>query len=133
MEALPEELRAEVLATQLSTRPQGDFGTPFIARININSYSESEHLPADFLAALPPEIQVEVIEQERREQERRSRVANQPPADISHAQDMDNASFIATLAPELREEVLLTADESLLASLPPCIMTNKQQHLNLLD
>lgn len=32
---------------------------------------------------------------------------------------MDNASFIATLPPDLREEVLLTADEAFLASLPP--------------
>jgi hypothetical protein len=36
----------------------------------------------DFLAALPPEIQAEVLEQERREQERRARAAAQPAAGI---------------------------------------------------
>ena len=36
---------------------------------------------------------------------------------------MDNASFIATLAPDLRDEVLLSADEAFLASLPPHIQS----------
>jgi hypothetical protein len=44
---------------------------------------------------------------------------DETPADPSHAEEMDNASFIAPLAPELREEILLTADESfLVVSLP---------------
>lgn len=42
-----------------------------------------------------------------------------PPADPSRATDMDNASFVATLPPELRREVLLSADEALLNTLPP--------------
>lgn len=42
-----------------------------------------------------------------------------PPADPSRAADMDNASFVATLPPELRREVLLSADEALLNTLPP--------------
>lgn len=41
------------------------------------------------------------------------------PADPSRAADMDNASFVATLPPELRREVLLSADEALLNTLPP--------------
>lgn len=36
---------------------------------------------------------------------------------------MDNASFIATLSTDLREEVLLSADEAFLASLPPHIQS----------
>jgi hypothetical protein len=73
-------------------------------------------LNPDFLAALPADILGEVLTQERLEQERRSREA---PADTSHAQEMDNASFIATLPQDLREEILLTSDESFIATLPP--------------
>ncbi|CAN0506468.1 unnamed protein product, partial [Ectocarpus sp. 8 AP-2014] len=41
------------------------------------------------------------------------------PADPSRASEMDNASFVATLPPELRREVLLSADDALLSTLPP--------------
>lgn len=41
------------------------------------------------------------------------------PADPSRAAEMDNASFVATLPPELRREVLLSADDALLNTLPP--------------
>lgn len=41
------------------------------------------------------------------------------PADPSRATDMDNASFVATLPPELRREILLSADETVLNTLPP--------------
>jgi hypothetical protein len=34
---------------------------------------------------------------------------------------MDVASIIATLPPELREEVLLTADDTILRTLPPAL------------
>ncbi len=44
-------------------------------------------------------------------------------ADPTRAQEMDNASFIATLSQDLREEVLLSADEGFLASLPPHIQS----------
>mmetsp|Transcript_9714 Transcript_9714/g.19497 ORF Transcript_9714/g.19497 Transcript_9714/m.19497 type:complete len:1063 (+) Transcript_9714:3-3191(+) len=39
---------------------------------------------------------------------------------------MDNASFIASLAPELRNDILLTADESVIRSLPPSIVAEAQ-------
>ncbi len=41
------------------------------------------------------------------------------PADPARAAEMDNASIVATLPPELRREVLLSADEALLGTLPP--------------
>lgn len=40
--------------------------------------------------------------------------------------DMDSASIIATFPPELRQEVLLTSDESLLAALPPELLAEAQ-------
>ena len=54
--------------------------------------------------------------------EREQQAAAEPPADPSNAEEMDQASFLATLNPELRNEILLTADESFLQSLPPQIV-----------
>jgi hypothetical protein len=61
----------------------------------------------------------EVIEQERQQQRRQE---SEPAADPSNAEEMDNASFLASLSPDLRQEILLTADETFLQSLPPQIM-----------
>ena len=36
--------------------------------------------------------------------------------------DMDNASFLASLAPDLRQEILLTADDAFITSLPPTLI-----------
>lgn len=77
LEALPPELRAEVLATQLtvpsSSSASGGNGGE-------GSSAASSQVSVDFLAALPPDIQAEVLEQERREQERRARAAAEPAA-----------------------------------------------------
>jgi hypothetical protein len=106
LEALPEELRAELLATQLGTsQPSSGVST--------------STLNPDFLAALPPDIQAEVLAQENADRERQRRATEQPVADPSRAQEMDNASFLATLPPDLREEILMTSDDSFIATLPP--------------
>ena len=39
------------------------------------------------------------------------------------SQDMDNASFFASLPPELREEVLMSSDPAFLGTLPPEILS----------
>jgi hypothetical protein len=39
---------------------------------------------------------------------------------------MDPASFLASLTPNLRNEILLTADDALIASLPPIIASEAQ-------
>ena len=44
----------------------------------------------------PPPLQEQVLAEERQTWERIHRVAS-PPADPSHADDMDNACFLATL------------------------------------
>ena len=77
-------------------------------------------LDPEALAALPEDMRREVIEQEQ--QERRLREQEQTPADPSHAEDMDNASFVASLAPDLREEILINSDDTFLNSLPPDII-----------
>jgi hypothetical protein len=70
-------------------------------------------------SALPEEMRREIIEQERQQ---RMREESEPAADPRNAEDMDNANFLASLAPDLRQEILLTADEAFLQSLPPQIM-----------
>ena len=95
LEALPEELRAEVLA----------------------QHTQAQRPPAppteDFLDALPPDIRQEVIEQQR-----------EPAAPT---QEIDNATFVASLTPELRRDVLLTANEEFLATLPPELVAEARQ------
>jgi E3 ubiquitin-protein ligase HUWE1 len=106
LEALPAELRDEVLASQI-----GQSAPTSVSTSTLNP---------DFLAALPPDIQAEVLAQERQEQERVARqAAADTSADTSLAQEMDNASFIATLPPDLREEILLTQDETFISTLTP--------------
>ena len=70
-----------------------------------------ENIPEDFLEALPPEIRAELEVQQ----------AQEP------AQEIDNASFIASLTPDLRREVLLTAGPELLESLPPELIAEARQ------
>jgi hypothetical protein len=72
-------------------------------------------------SALPEEMRQEIIEQERQQQQR-MRQESEAAADPSNAEDMDNANFLASLAPDLRQEILLTADEDFLRSLPPEIL-----------
>jgi hypothetical protein len=79
-------------------------------------------LDPEALAALPEDMRREVIEQDQRER----RLREQAPADPSNAEEMDNASFLASLAPDLRDDILLTADETFLSSLPPNIIAEAQ-------
>lgn len=85
------------------------------------------------LAELPPEFRDEVLASERERAARQQRAAaaaatasssgapdggeGERPAPL----DMDNASFLATLTPDLREEILLTQDDAFIESLPPAI------------
>jgi E3 ubiquitin-protein ligase HUWE1 len=90
LEALPEDLRAEVLASQQNRSAPAASYTPPAA----------EEIDPEFLAALPPDIQAEVLAQQRAQ-----RIAHSQP--VGQPVDMDNASIIATFPPDLREEVML--------------------------
>jgi E3 ubiquitin-protein ligase HUWE1 len=78
-------------------------------------------LDPEVLAALPEDMRREVIEQERL-----ARGQQDPPADPARAEDMDTASFLASVGPDLREEILVSADNDFLASLPPSIAAEAQ-------
>jgi E3 ubiquitin-protein ligase HUWE1 len=89
LEALPQDLRAEVLGSQQTGTRTEDHQPP----------STVEDIDPEFLAALPPEIQAEVLAQQRAQQLLQSQFLE------GHPVDMDSASIIATFPAELREEV----------------------------
>ena len=112
LEALPEDLRREVIAQQFAQRPSSSTG--------VNSgVSAPTMVNPEFLAALPPEIQQEIVQQQEIEQ-RYSENGN------INGQEMDNASFLASLTPELRREILLDQDDNFLSTLPPSINAEAQ-------
>lgn len=110
LEALPEDLRAEVLASQQvqSTRAANYAPPP------------AEEIDPEFLAALPPDIQAEVLAQQHAQRVVQTQQAEGQPV------DMDSASIIATFPVELREEVLLTSSEAVLAALSPALLAEAQ-------
>lgn len=117
LEALPEEMREEVLSQQLR-EIRGSLA-------NEESPVETQ-INAEFLDALPPDIRAEVLREERLERSRRERqeqggdearnVMQGGPADL------DAADFIASLDPQLRQVVLLDSDEGILQALPSHIV-----------
>jgi len=106
----------------LPVEMQRDCVAQYNATQDLASQLNGSSLDPEVLAALPEDMRREVIEQDQRERRRRE----EAPADPSHAEDMDPASFVASLTPELREEVLLTADEAFLRSLPPNLAVEAQ-------
>ncbi|KAL8688982.1 MAG: hypothetical protein Q9218_005238 [Villophora microphyllina] len=116
LEALPEDLREEVLMHQLA-----------LQRSQAVAAGEApSDISREFLEALPPDIREELLQQEaqdrrrrEREEERRRRAAESgAPA---RAEEMDPASFLASLDPGLRQTVLMDQDEEVLAQLPQSI------------
>ncbi|KAL8239183.1 hypothetical protein R6Q59_015750 [Mikania micrantha] len=112
LEALPAELRAEVLASQ-----QAQSAPPPVSAPAPNP-ATAEEIDPEFLAALPPDIQAEVLAQQRAQ-----RLAHQADG---QPVDMDNASIIATFPADLREEVLLTSSEAVLSALPSPLLAEAQ-------
>ncbi|KAK9866343.1 hypothetical protein WJX84_006185 [Apatococcus fuscideae] len=106
---------------------------------------EMDGIDPEFIAALPPDIQAEVLEQQRRERRRRAAerqraAAAQAAAAAGNAggqgaggaapgaigpAEMDLATLLATFPPEVREEVLLS-DDAVLSSLPPALLAEAQ-------
>jgi E3 ubiquitin-protein ligase HUWE1 len=137
LDALPEELREEVLMQQVAERRQEE-------RAQRAQQQQAQPQPSDsaaaaaqggdaptdideqFLAALPTEIRNELLAQEAAERRRREREENrrrnQPAGGAVTApvaEDMDAASFLASLDPNLRAAVLMDTDEDTLRQLPP--------------
>jgi E3 ubiquitin-protein ligase HUWE1 len=111
----------------LPVEMQHDCVSQYNATQELEMQLRESTLDPSVLAELPEDIRRDIIEQDRIERERaRQQIEGDGVADPSHAEEMDTASFIASLAPGLREEVLLTADSSVLSSLPPDVVAEAQ-------
>lgn len=106
LEALPEELRAEVLSAQQSQAAQP---------ANTEQQNTGDIDP-EFLAALPPDIRAEVLAQQQAQRLHQSQELEGQPV------EMDTVSIIATFPSDLREEVLLTSSDAVLANLTPALV-----------
>ncbi|EGZ07411.1 hypothetical protein PHYSODRAFT_529140 [Phytophthora sojae] len=124
--SLPPDMQAEIIAqnapavaestsarSDTATAGGGGGGSESMSQMDLDMANSS--FDRETLEALPPDIRAEVLENERREREAAARAET---ADTSRAQEMDNASFVASLAPELREEILVTCDDAFLQTLP---------------
>ncbi|CAG8441327.1 3125_t:CDS:10 [Ambispora gerdemannii] len=106
LEALPEDLRQEVLNEHLP-------------RHRARPAAPASQISPEFLSALPEELRDEVLQQQQ-DLERERQQREQPTAGIPA--EMDNATFFATLDPILRQQVLMEQDEMILQSLPPAMV-----------
>ena len=113
--SLPLEMQQEVIAQHNATD-------------EVAAQIPGSSLDPEALAALPEDMRREIIEEEQHQQRLREREAAQPAADPANAEEMDSASFLASLTPELRQDILLTADDTFLHGLP----TNIQAEANAL-
>ncbi|KAJ5669993.1 uncharacterized protein N7477_005356 [Penicillium maclennaniae] len=113
LEALPEELREEVIMQQLAEQRSQAAAAG----------EEPTEINQEFLEALPAEIREELLQQEAADRRRREReTARRQTATTTappRAEEMDAASFLATLDPSLRQAVLADQPEDVLASLGP--------------
>jgi E3 ubiquitin-protein ligase HUWE1 len=133
LDALPEELREEVLMQQVAERRQEERAQrqqqqqqappQQAAEPAAQSGDQPTDIDEQFLAALPPEIREELLQQEAAERRRREREENrrrnQTGGVAPQAEDMDTASFLASLDHTLRAAVLMDTDEDTLRQLPP--------------
>ncbi|GMY07746.1 E3 ubiquitin-protein ligase UPL2-like [Fagus crenata] len=106
LDALPEELRAEVLSAQQGQAAQPSNAEP----------PNAGDIDPEFLAALPPDIRAEVLAQQQAQRLHQSQELEGQPV------EMDTVSIIATFPSELREEVLLTSSDAILANLTPALV-----------
>jgi len=114
LEALPDDMREEVVNQHIRDQQAARMERPADSQIS-----------AEFLDALPPEIRAEILHQERIEQARRraeERAAASSAGAAPAPVEMDPASFIASLDPQLRQDVLMDQDEGFIQTLPSHII-----------
>ncbi|KAJ4930463.1 hypothetical protein NE237_014317 [Protea cynaroides] len=106
LDALPEDLRAEVLSAQQGQEAQPSNDQP----------QSAGDIDPEFLAALPPDIRAEVLAQQQAQRLHQAQELEGQPV------EMDAVSIIATFPSDLREEVLLTSSDAILANLTPALV-----------
>lgn len=120
--ALPEDMRQEVIMEQ--TLAQRTTAT--------ETTGGQQDLDPEFLDALPQEMRDELMQQiahERRRQEREATRRRNAVATGASARpdDMDPATFFATLDPTLRSQLLMEVDDEGLGALPPQLQAEARQ------
>lgn len=115
LEALPDEMREEVLNQHVRDQRAAQVERPADSQIS-----------AEFLDALPPDIRAEIIQQEAAERAQRTRVeqATQQGGPV----EIDPATFIASLDPQLRQVVLMDSDDVFIQSLPSHMIAEANIH-----
>ena len=114
LDALPDELREEVLMQQLAEQRSQAAAAG----------EEPTEISREFLEALPAEIREELLQQEAQERRRREREENRRrsagngASAVARAEEMDPASFLASLDPHLRDAVLAEQSDAVIAQLP---------------
>lgn len=122
--ALPADMRREVLeqhrilclqqrlasGTSAATGATGD-------QANVNATIE---VSPEFLAALPPSLQEEVLTQQRLEQQRQAAARANPNEPV------DAGAFFETLQPSLRTMILSDMEDSQMSALPPDLAAEAQ-------
>nr|VZI15402.1 unnamed protein product [Spirometra erinaceieuropaei] len=119
LDALPEDVRRELLADHRRTRQ---------LRSQLSSMQLPEHVSAEFLSSLPPSIQEEVLTQVRQETQRQAGSDDTQNQSTARAGDAangpeatpeNNAAFLASLPPSVRREVLADMEDFQIDLLPP--------------
>lgn len=110
---LPEELREEVIMSSVAERRSQAAATG----------AQPSEIDQEFLDALPDDIRDEIIQQERQDRRRREREERNRAAAAANGGavpgEMTPAEILATLPPQLRNQVLMEQDDETLALLPP--------------
>ncbi|KAL1492672.1 hypothetical protein ABEB36_010896 [Hypothenemus hampei] len=125
LEALPPEMRREVLEQhrilclqqRLAARAAEAVAT---TGETSNSTEGPQEVSPEFLAALPPALQEEVLTQQRLEQQRQA-AARAPPNE-----PVDAHAFFQTLQPSLRTMILSDMEDSQMSALPPELAAEAQ-------
>ncbi|CAK7273051.1 E3 ubiquitin-protein ligase tom1 [Sporothrix epigloea] len=133
LEALPEEFREEVIAQTLTARRSE-------ARQQAETTGEQAENYNAFLEALPDDLRLDIVQQEQQDNRRRQRelerrqTSGNNAADVADnaAQDeMETASILMSLPPQLRNEILREQGEELFDRLPPEMAAHARNLLEL--
>ncbi|KAG4304837.1 hypothetical protein PORY_001890 [Pneumocystis oryctolagi] len=115
LEALPEDMREDVLTQHIRDQR--------VAALT----NQSSEISPEFLNALPDEIREELLQQEAADRRRREREQqiyssrNNVDVTTSGPVEIDPVTFLATLDPYLRRQVLLDQNDEFLSQLPPSL------------
>ncbi|XP_018576077.1 E3 ubiquitin-protein ligase HUWE1 isoform X3 [Anoplophora glabripennis] len=123
LEALPPEMRREVLEQHRILCLQQRIAASAASSANNEQQEQanaSNEVSPEFLAALPPALQEEVLTQQRLEQQRQAAARANPNEPV------DAGAFFETLQPSLRTMILSDMEDSQMSALPPDLAAEAQ-------